>query len=137
MQRDRRIGLRVPIELFVNQYIRERPYRSLVADLSETGLRLARVALPGPGVEPAHVIGLELDLPGTGEVIWARGEVCHEVRGGVLTSSGVRFGAMAKAHARLVREFCHHRRRERLASMLDRVRRPPLPTGRSATSAVY
>jgi hypothetical protein len=125
MQRDRRIGVRVPLELFVNQYIQDRPFRSLVADLSETGIRLERVALPALRLEPeARIVALELPLPGTGEVVWARGEVCNERRGGPLASTGVRFDAMARRDARLVREWCHTRRRARLAALLDRVRRP-------------
>jgi c-di-GMP-binding flagellar brake protein YcgR len=125
MLRDRRIGIRVPLEIFLNQYIRDRPFRALAADVSETGIRLAHVKLPGLRLDPTdRVVGLELELPGTGEVIWARGEVCHEVRGGALSTAGVRFDAMPRIHARLIREFCHERRRQKLARLLDRVRRP-------------
>jgi hypothetical protein len=122
---DRRIGVRIPLEMFLTQYIHDRPFRSMTADLSETGLRLARVALPGLRLDPAdRVVGLELELPGTGEVIWARGEVCNEKRGGALTSAGVRFDAMPRVHARLLREFCVQHRRARLGTLLERVRRP-------------
>lgn len=134
MNRDRRVGIRVPVEMFLNQYIRDRPYRAMAADVSETGILLAHVALPGLRLDRAdQVVGLEFELPGTGETIWARGEVCHERRGGPLTSAGIRFDDMPKIHARLVRDYCVERRRARLRAMLERIRRPrPAP----ATSSV-
>jgi c-di-GMP-binding flagellar brake protein YcgR len=125
MLRDRRIGIRVPFETFLTQYIADRPYRSLCEDLSETGVRITRVALPGLRLAPSdRVVGLELELPGLGETIWARGEVCHEARSPALTQAGIRFDDMPRIHARLLRDFCHERRRARLASLLERVRRP-------------
>ena len=60
-------------------------------------------SLSAPGGVQDQVVGLEFELPGTGEVIWARGAVCHERRGGPLTSAGVRFDAMPRVHARLGR----------------------------------
>jgi c-di-GMP-binding flagellar brake protein YcgR len=122
--RDRRIGLRVPLEIFVNQYIADRPCRALTTNVSETGIHLTRVTLPRRPAAAERLVGLELELPGTGEVIWARGEICYQQRGGALTATGVRFDAMPRIHARLVRDFCHERRRSRLAAMLDRVRTP-------------
>jgi hypothetical protein len=125
MSRDRRIGIRVPFDNFLTQYISDRPYRSLCEDLSETGVRLTRVALPGLRLAPVdRVVGLEIDLPGTGETIWARGEICHEARRPSLSRAGIRFADMPRVHARMLREFCHSRRRARLLEMLERVRRP-------------
>ena len=123
MVHDRRIGIRVPLEMFLNQYIDDRPVRALSADVSETGLSLARVTLPQGDPSAPRRIGLEFELPGTGEVIWARGQVCRERRGSIFVSTGVRFDAMARSHARLVRDFCLSRRRSQLSDMLARIRR--------------
>ncbi len=124
---DRRIGFRVELELFLTQYIRDRPFRVLGTNLSETGLYVHRVALdPEARLLPSGtVVGLELELPGTGEVIWARGEICRERRDRALCGSGVRFADMPLIHARMVRDFCHERRRARLDGLLDRIRHEP------------
>ena len=77
---DRRIGIRVDLEVFLTEYIRDRPFRVLSSNLSETGLYLHRVT-PAPEVSlvpPGTAVGIELELPGTGEIIWARGEVSRE-----------------------------------------------------------
>jgi hypothetical protein len=131
---DRRIGFRVDLELFFTQYIRDRPFRVLGTNLSETGLFLHRVSLdPQASLMPAGtVVGLELELPGTGEVIWARGEICRERRARAVFGSGVRFADMPRVHARLVRDFCHERRRQRLDALLERIRNPPVPPPRRA-----
>ncbi|HLU66221.1 MAG TPA: hypothetical protein VKZ63_08085 [Kofleriaceae bacterium] len=161
---DRRIGIRIDLELFLNQYVRDRPYRVLAANLSETGIFVHRVSVADGGAPrgaaaasswashapqasatpPGTPVGLEIELPGTGEVIWARGEVCREswgsrrtrVRGGrswdssfgagrSVRGTALRFADMPRAHARLVRDFCHQRRIERLDAILDRIRRMP------------
>jgi hypothetical protein len=131
---DRRIGIRIDLELFLNQYIRDRPYRVLAANLSETGIFVQRVA-PDPRsrpIVPGTAVGLELELPGTGEQIWARGEVCRETLGRSVRGSAVRFADMPRVHARLVREYCHQRRLERLDQLLDRIRRTGPPSARAA-----
>lgn len=134
---DRRIGFRVDLELFFTQYIRDRPHRVLGTSLSETGLYLHRVALdPDSRLLPSGtVVGLELELPGTGEVIWARGEVRRERPGRSVSGSGVRFADMPRVHARLVRDFCHERRLARLDELLARIRQPPVPPPRRAILA--
>ena len=126
---DRRIGFRVELELFLTQFIRDRPFRVLTSNLSETGVYLHRVTLePDPPALPAGtVVGLELELPGTSEVIWARGEVRRERHARSLCGSGVRFADMPRVHARMVRDFCHERRRARLATLLGRVRQGQVP----------
>src|SRR5687767_11366666 len=122
---DRRIGIRIDLEVFLTQYVRDRPYRILSQNLSETGLYYRRVA-PDHQVRlmpPGTAIGLELSLPGTGEIIWARGEVCRETWGRSVCGSAIRFADMPRVHARMVRDFCHQTRVARLDSLLDRIRR--------------
>jgi hypothetical protein len=123
---DRRLGVRVPLEMFLTSYLHERPIRGLTCDVSDTGLRLQTVKAAARPDAPA-VVGLEFELPGTGEVIWARGEICYE-RGDALAPGvgfgvGVRFTAMPICHARLVRDYCVERRRSHLAMLLERIPR--------------
>jgi len=123
---DRRIGVRVDLELFLTQYVRDRPYRVMSTNLSETGVFVHRVALGGePALPAGTVVGLELELPETSEVVWARGQVCRDSWGRQIAGTGVRFADMPRVHARLVRDYCHHQRRLRLDSMLDRIRKMP------------
>jgi hypothetical protein len=126
---DRRIGIRIDLEVFFTQYIRDRPYRVLTQNLSETGLYYHRVSPDQQArlIPAGTPIGLEIALPGTGEVIWARGEVCRETWGRSVCGSAIRFADMPRVHARMVREFCHETRIARLDALLARVRRPRPP----------
>lgn len=122
--RDRRLGFRIPLEMFLNQYWKEKKIRALTANVSDTGVRLQVVKAPWLKVPDGSVVGLEFELPGTGEVVWARGEVCHEEDDAYTHSIGIRFTAMARTHARMIRDFCVESRRERLGSLLARIREP-------------
>jgi c-di-GMP-binding flagellar brake protein YcgR len=121
---DRRIGFRVDLDLFLTQFIRDRPFRVLSSNLSETGVYLHRVALgpDEPALPAGTVVGIELQLPGTGETIWARGEVRRERVARSVCGSGVRFAEMPRVHARMVRDFVHEQRRGHLATLLGRIR---------------
>ena len=121
---DRRLGCRVPLELFMNEYVSERPHRALTTNISETGVFLNKVVSP---LQRAwSVVSLEFELPGTGEVIWARGEICHDSLDSYFHGEGVRFTGMARFHAQLLRDYCIETRRSHLGRLLDRIRRARL-----------
>lgn len=124
------MGFRVPINMFLTQYIRDRPQRALAANLSDTGISLQTVKMPWihKALRDRRAIGLEFELPGTGEVIWARGEVCHASDDPMVRQAGVRFTAMPTFYARMVRDYCIESRRKHLGSLLSRIRNPALPT---------
>jgi c-di-GMP-binding flagellar brake protein YcgR len=123
LSRDRRLGFRVPIEIFLNQFIRDRPFRALSANISDTGIYLhtperrtkSRSFTPTP-------VTLEFTLPGSEEVIWAAGEICSNEVDGMVSHTGVRFTAMASVHARLIRDYCVESRRSQLGTLLQRIR---------------
>lgn len=120
---DRRMGFRVPVEMFLNQYIADRPYRAMAGNLSETGVLLNRVKSPSGGVkESQRVVGLEFELPGTGESIWARGEICSQGQDRYFQTDRVRFTAMPRIHARMLRDYCIEARRDHLGGLLGRIR---------------
>ena len=122
LSRDRRLGFRAPLELFINQYIRERPFRGLATNISDTGLFLETVPAAGQRLAlDRPTLGLELELPGTGEIIWARGQVCYQHDDGHLMGFGIRFTAMPTVHARLIRDYCVESRRAHLGTLLSRI----------------
>lgn len=120
MSRDRRLGYRIPLEAMFTVLAHERPLRALAADLSDAGIGLHTVA----GVAPraGDIVGVELELPGTGDALWARGEVCYQHSGDIAAGLGVRFTAMARLHARVLRDFVIEARRSHLGSLLGRIR---------------
>ena len=99
--------------MFFTQYIQEHPYRSLAVNVSEHGLAAQR--LVEPSARHARVVAIEFELPGTGEVIWAKAETQFEAIGRDFHRAGIRFLAMARRHERLVREFVWDRRLGALA----------------------
>ena len=117
---DRRFGFRIPLEVMFTSYVRDRPVRALSADLSDSGLGLATVT--GLAPPPGAVVGVELELPGVTDSIWARGEITHTRPGSLASGLGLRFVAMARAHARVLRDFVVESRRSHLGGLLARIR---------------
>jgi PilZ domain len=117
---ERRLGFRIPFETMVTSYVRDRPVRGLATNLSDSGLNLSAISLLAP--PPGMVVGLELDLPGVGDSIWASGQICYRKDDRMASGLGVRFLAMAKSQARLVRDFCIEMRRKNLGALLARIR---------------
>ena len=108
---DRRAGDRVPLQMFLNQYLRDRLFRGMTSNISASGLYLETVRAARRRQPEMHrPIGLEFELPGTGEVIWARGEVCYRREDRYTLGYGIRFAAMARVHAKLIRDFCGQQR---------------------------
>lgn len=110
---ERRRDPRVRLEMFLNQYVDDCPTRALAANVSHTGLfvqRLAERQPPWSVRSPPPSVGLEFELPGTGEIIWAAAEPRFDVSGDYLQVCGLRFVGMARKHERLLREFVTEKR---------------------------
>lgn len=121
MSHDRRLGYRVPLEMFLNEYVQDRAHRALTVNISETGIYLNKVITSIS--RPTRVVGLEFELPGTGEMIWARGEVCYDSLDDYFHGQGVRITGIPKVHAKMLRDYCIEKRRAQLGELLDRIRR--------------
>jgi hypothetical protein len=104
----------------VTSYVHDRPVRALAANLSDSGIHMSSISMLAP--PPGLVVGLEIDLPGMGESIWAAGRVCYRDDDALASGLGVRFLAMAHSQARIVRDFCIEMRRKHLGSLLARIR---------------
>lgn len=116
------MGVRVDFPLFLNQYVGERRFRVLASNLSETGIFLNRVEA-GRRCQRT-VCGIEIALPGTADTIWARGEISRQRPDQLVRGLGIRFSGIARADAQLLRSWCLEARRNQLAGLLQRIRRP-------------
>jgi hypothetical protein len=117
---DRRFGYRIPFEGMVTSYVRDRPVRALASNLSDAGLSMSAIAMLAP--PPGLVVGVELDLPGMNESIWASARICHRSDDRLASGLGLRFVAMATSQARAIRDFCVEMRRRHLGTLLARIR---------------
>jgi hypothetical protein len=107
---DRRLAPRLPLRTYMNQYVRDIPYKALALDVSEAGLAIRK---PTERIPHTRVVGLELELPGTSEIIWASAEPRFHAVGPHAHFSGLHFIGMARKHERLIRDYVRERR-ERL-----------------------
>jgi c-di-GMP-binding flagellar brake protein YcgR len=120
---------RVPLQIFINEYVADRLHRAVTTNVSATGVYVNRVFSAGHrrlqfGREERFV-QLEFALPGSSEIIWARGEVRFDNLGGeeeMVHGTGIEFVAIARGHARLLRQYILERKRQRLQQILQLVR---------------
>ncbi|HYO70543.1 MAG TPA: PilZ domain-containing protein [Archangium sp.] len=103
---DKRKNARVPLDIDLNKYMGGVPYMARAADISQEGVSLARLLEPE---QDSRRVGLQFQLPGSNEVIYAEGEVVrewvaasprqHEQR------SGVRFTLLTRRHRQLIDDY--------------------------------
>jgi hypothetical protein len=115
----RRVAPRIEVEAFCNEIVAHRERHGVVLDLSMTGVNLVRPFTGGGPRERA--VQLELELPGVDEIIWARGEICHQQiqragrrmdgLGKVVLQSGIRLVSAAARDLRTLREYILWKRR--------------------------
>jgi c-di-GMP-binding flagellar brake protein YcgR len=130
---DRRLGSRLPYETYLTTYIDDRPARGFTMNLSETGLYVSSlVAEPLPPLTP---VGIEIELPGQRDTIWAAGEIRHDELDDYFSGRGIRFTAMACLHERLLRNFCFQLRCERMKARL--LARDAAAAGRSSAPLLF
>ena len=99
---DKRKKNRAPLDVYLNKYVGGVPYMARAADISTDGVSLAHL------IEPQHHkkrVGLQFQLPGTEEVIYAEGEVVREWLGSDVEGSGVRFTLLTERHRRLIEGY--------------------------------
>jgi hypothetical protein len=105
---NRRLSPRFPVHAVLNEYIRDRQTPGLAVDVSMAGLALRKMA--APKVHHASVVGVEVELPGTGEAIWASAQPRFHAVGREFQMSGLLFLDMARKHRRLLHEYVSERR---------------------------
>jgi hypothetical protein len=124
---DRRDDDRVPLQVFLDEYIDDRPHRALTSNVSPTGLYLHRALSGGRRTDfrrQSRHVQVELTLPGTSDSIWARGEIRYDDLGlDLVHGTGVHLTDLARGHRRLLRDFVYEHKRKRLEHILALVRR--------------
>ncbi len=102
---EKRKNTRVPLDIYLNKYMGGVPYMARASDISPEGVSLARL------IEPEHDsrrVGLQFQLPGSEEVIYAEGEVVREwVEASPSRNerSGVRFTLLTARHRRMIDDY--------------------------------
>lgn len=129
MSSDRRLQVRLPVEICVQQFLADQTYLGLTRDLSEQGLYVTAPRMADTETWYGAPLQIEFVLPGTRETIWARGQICHEDpvdphRG---KGFGVRFLDMAERHAESLRRYVESVRRARLNNLLLKMQKGPKP----------
>ena len=118
---NRRSTYRVPLQMFLNEYVRDRAHRCMAVNLSPTGLYVNRLLTPF--FWENRVVGLEFEIPETSETIWARGEIRYDAMDRYFHGTGIEFTGMARAHERIIRDYVLERREQALRKLLARIRR--------------
>lgn len=95
---------RVALDIYLNKYVAGVPYMTRASDISREGVGLAHLIEPNMA---GNRVGLQFQLPGCEEVIYAEGEVVrewcdldHNEEG-----SGVRFTLLTERHRKLIEQF--------------------------------
>ena len=103
---------RVELDVFLNKFVEGVPYLCRTADISEDGLYLGSLIEPhqpqltGGIDEPGTtVVGMQFQLPGTDEVIYAEGEVIRYQERQRTDGYGVRFTHLAPKHRTLIGNY--------------------------------
>jgi hypothetical protein len=101
---DKRKNGRVPLDIYLNKYVAGVPYMARTSNISKEGVSLAHL------IEPelhGKRVGLQFQLPGSEEVIYAEGEIVREWAS--LTQkkdgSGVKFTLLTERHRRLIEQY--------------------------------
>ncbi len=100
---EKRKHQRVPLDIYLNKYVAGVPYMARTSDISKEGVALANLIEPDLA---GKRVGLQFQLPGSNEVIYAEGEVVREwVEAENAQSDGVRFTLLTERHRQLIRRF--------------------------------
>jgi len=93
---------RVPLDIYLNKYVAGVPYMARTADISREGVALANLIEPDLS---GKRVGLQFQLPGSEEVIYAEGEIVREWLSTGAEGSGVKFTLLTERHRRLIDQY--------------------------------
>ncbi len=121
---ERRDDHRVPLQIFLNEYIDERAHRALATDVSPTGLYVQQVAKPRWFMREHRFVQLEFDLPNTSDTIWARGEIRRDEldTGDLVHGTGIHLVDIARGHARMLRDWVFEYQKQKLHDIVRLMR---------------
>jgi PilZ domain len=99
---DKRKNTRVPLDVYMNKYVAGVPYMARTSNISRDGVSLAHL------IEPAQHgsrVGLQFQLPGSEEVIYAEGEIVREWLDSSAEGSGIKFTLLTERHKKLINQY--------------------------------
>ncbi len=99
---DKRKHNRVPLDIYLNKYVAGVPYMARTADISREGVALASLIEPD---QAGKRVGLQFQLPGSEEVIYAEGEIVREWLSTGAEGSGVKFTLLTERHRRMIDQY--------------------------------
>ena len=101
---DKRKNGRVPLDIYLNKYVAGVPYMARTSNISKEGVSLAHLIEPDLN---GRRVGLQFQLPGSEEVIYAEGEVVREWASLSRNreGSGVKFTLLTERHRRLIEAY--------------------------------
>ena len=122
MQLHRRTDRRTPLQISVTSHAKDRSRQAMSLDISSKGLLLnyLKSNTITTGLGP---VGLEFELPGVHEIVWAAGTVQFEKSNRYFHRSGIRFVSIARFHQRLISDYLIDLQVRQLRDLLARVRR--------------
>src|SRR5688500_15236985 len=99
---NRRNTNRIPLDIYLNKFVGGVPYLARASDLSEDGIYLTQLIEPE---EHEKRIGVQFQLPGSSEIIYAEGEIMRDGAKGRASGHGIRFTLLTGRHRRLIESF--------------------------------
>jgi hypothetical protein len=101
---DKRKNGRVPLDIYLNKYVAGVPYMARTSNISKEGVSLAHLIEPQLN---GKRVGLQFQLPGSEEVIYAEGEVVREWAelSRKREGSGIKFTLLTERHRRLIEAY--------------------------------
>ncbi len=99
---EQRHSRRVPLDVYLNKFIKGVPFMARARDISAEGIYLTQLIEPTGTVQR---VGLQFQLPGCNEIIYAEGEVVRDVEKEAARGHGVRFTLLTDYHRRLIERF--------------------------------
>jgi hypothetical protein len=99
---DKRRSKRVPLDVYLNKFINGIPFMVRAKDVSPEGIFLTQ--LLEPDVDDQRV-GIQFQLPGSNEVIYAEGRVMRNMKCGRTVGHGIRFTLITDYHRALIQRY--------------------------------
>ncbi len=101
---DKRKQPRVNLDIYLNKYVAGVPYMARTSDISRDGVGLAHLIEPNMA---GRRVGLQFQLPGSEEVIYAEGEIVREWADvdNSEEGSGVKFTLLTERHRRMIDQY--------------------------------
>jgi hypothetical protein len=99
---DTRRSRRAPLDVYLNKFINGAPFMVRAKDVSPEGIYLTQLIEPDGGDDR---VGVQFQLPGSDEVIYAEGKIVREGNLNSAQGHGIRFTLLTDRHRRLIERY--------------------------------